>query len=110
MIIRCADIERLPPARGVMVSTAALLAGLRIFRTGRTYYAWIFIFIVTIVTVITIRWMIVTAIFAVILITVLTVIVIAIVGISHKWILSAHKIASFINFGEAPLHCMLVFD
>ena len=33
MITRCADTERVPPARGVTVSAAALPAGLRTVRT-----------------------------------------------------------------------------
>ena len=64
----------------------------------------------TIVTVIAAGLLIVTVIWAVILTTVLTVIAIAIVGTSHKRSLSAHKITSFVNFGEAPLHCVLFFD
>ena len=33
VITRCADTERVPPARGVMVSAAAFPAGLRTVRT-----------------------------------------------------------------------------
>ena len=32
------------------------------------------------------------------------------IGTSHERIVSAHKNASFVDFGEAPLHCMLLFD
>jgi hypothetical protein len=47
---------------------------------------------------------------AVIRATVLAVVAKAIACASHKRILSAYKITSFIDFGEAPLHYMSIFD
>ena len=70
VITRWADTGRVPPARGVMVSAAALPAGLRTVSTELT--------------------------------AVLTVVAVAITCASYKRILSAQKITSFADFGEAP--------
>ena len=101
MITRCADTGRVPPARGVAVSAAALPAGLRSFQAGRTDYTRIFIFIVTIFTVITAGLLII----AVVLTAVPTVVSKAVACASRKRILSTHKIISFVDFGEATKSC-----
>jgi hypothetical protein len=67
--------------------------------TGRTKYTRIFILIVAA------SRFIVAVVLAIGLTTIAKVI-----GTSRKRIFFAHKIISFIDFGEAPLHYMLFFD
>ena len=88
VMTRCADTGRVPPATGVTVGAAALLAGLR-----------------TVITLVIAASLIVAAA----LILALLIAAVAITIVSHIRILSAHIVISFAELVKSPLSVCVTF-